>query len=170
MKVTLPPPHGPTLLDFSMIHPHCPTYDVAASQTRGAAAALRDRSKYRARAGLLHPRHTSVPSSVETYGHLGGLIMLYLRTLSDIASAGVAAVIRGSLIACAHREVSATLVQSQGYVYCFCTPMLAKAQVLPGADTSFPARTFCCLYGAWLLAVTCFFSSGLVLCQMLSGQ
>jgi hypothetical protein len=65
IEVILPLPHGPTLLDISMIHPHCPTYDVAASQTRGAAATLRDRSKYRVHAGLLHPRHTSVPASVE---------------------------------------------------------------------------------------------------------
>jgi hypothetical protein len=42
-EVTLPPPHGPTLLDISMIHPRCATYVAAASRTRGAAAALRDR-------------------------------------------------------------------------------------------------------------------------------
>jgi hypothetical protein len=99
--------------------------------------------------------------------------MLYLRTLSDAASAGSLAVTRGSYIAIAHRQVSATLVQGQGYVYRSCAPMLTKAsgpQELPGADTHFPARTFCCLYGTWLLAVTCSFSSGLVLFQLLSGQ
>jgi hypothetical protein len=68
IEVTLPPPHGPTLLDISMIHTRCATYVAAASQTRGAAAALRDRDKYRAHAGHLHPGHTFVPASVETYG------------------------------------------------------------------------------------------------------
>jgi hypothetical protein len=58
IEVTPPPHHGPTLLEISMIHPRCPTYVAAASQTRGAAAALRDRSKYQAHAGHLHPGHT----------------------------------------------------------------------------------------------------------------
>jgi hypothetical protein len=66
IKVTLPPPHGPTFLDVCMIHPRCSTYIAAASQMPGAAAALRDRSKYRAHAGHLHPGHTFVPASVET--------------------------------------------------------------------------------------------------------
>jgi hypothetical protein len=85
-----------------MIHPRCATYVAAASQTRGAAAALRDRDKYRAHAGHLHPGHTFVPASVETYGHLGKLIMRYLRTLSDVASARSLAVTRGSFLASAH--------------------------------------------------------------------
>jgi hypothetical protein len=45
IEVTLPLPHGATLLDISKIHPRCPTYVAAASQTQGTAAALRDRSK-----------------------------------------------------------------------------------------------------------------------------
>jgi hypothetical protein len=40
MEGNPPPPHGPTLLDMSMIHHRCPTYVAAASQTRGTAAAL----------------------------------------------------------------------------------------------------------------------------------
>jgi hypothetical protein len=96
IEVTLPPPHGPTLLDISMIHPRCSTYVAAASQTRGAAAALQDRDKYRAHAGHLHPGHTFVPASVEMYGYLGRPIMQYLRTLSDVASARSLAVTRGS--------------------------------------------------------------------------
>jgi hypothetical protein len=138
IEVTLPPPHGPTLLDISMIHPRCATYVAAASQTRGAAAALRDRDKYRAHAGHLHPGHTFVPASVETYGHLGKPIMRYLRTLSDVASGRSLAVTRGSFLASAHRELSVALVQSQGYVYRSCALLLAKASgrpVLPGADT-----------------------------------
>jgi hypothetical protein len=67
-----------------MIHPRCATYIAAASQTRGAAAALRDRDKYRAHAGHLQPGHTFVPASVETYGHLERPIMRFLRTLSDV--------------------------------------------------------------------------------------
>jgi hypothetical protein len=87
IEVTLPPAHGPTLLDISMIHPCCATYIAAASQTRGAAAALRDKDKYRAHVCHLHPGHTFVPASVETYGHLGRPVMRYLRTLSDVTSA-----------------------------------------------------------------------------------
>jgi hypothetical protein len=83
IEVTLPLPHSPTLLDIFIIHPRCPTYVAAASQlqTRGAAAALRDRHKYRAHAGHPHLGHTFVPASVETYRHLGRPIMRYLRTL-----------------------------------------------------------------------------------------
>jgi hypothetical protein len=33
IEMTLPPPHGPTLLDISMIHARCPTYVAAASHT-----------------------------------------------------------------------------------------------------------------------------------------
>jgi hypothetical protein len=88
----------------------------------------------------MHPGHTFVPASVETYGHLGRPIMRYLRTLSDIASARSLAVTRGSFLASAHRELSVALdsfPQSQGYVYCSYALLLAKASgrpVLPGAE------------------------------------
>jgi hypothetical protein len=127
IEVTLPPPHGPTLLNVSMIHPRCPTHIAAVSQIRCAAAALRDRSKNRTHAGHLHPGHTFVPASVGTYGHLGRPIMRYLRTLSDIAAARSLAVTRGSFLASAHRELSLALVQSQGCVYRSCALLLAKA-------------------------------------------
>jgi hypothetical protein len=86
----------------------------------------------------LHPGHTFVPASVETYGHLGRPIMLYLRTQSDIESVRFVAGTRGSFLASAHRELSVAVVQSQGYVYRSCVLLLAKAsgrQVFPGADT-----------------------------------
>jgi hypothetical protein len=108
-----------------MIHPRCATHFAAASQTRGTAAALRDRDKYRAHAGHLHPGHTFVPANVETYGNLGSPAKRYLRSLSDVASARSPAVTRGSLLASGHREVSVALVQSQGYVYCSCALLLA---------------------------------------------
>jgi hypothetical protein len=127
IEVTLPPPHGPALLDISMIHPRCVTYVAAASQTNGAAAALRDRDQYCAHARHLHPGHTFVPASVDTHGHLGRPIMRYLRTLSDVVSARSLAVIRGSFLASAHRELSVALVQSQGYVHRSCALLLAKA-------------------------------------------
>jgi hypothetical protein len=100
----------PQLLDISMIHPRCPTYIAAASHARGASAALRDRSKYRTHARHLHRGHTSVPASVETYGHLGKPIMRYLRTLSDVASVHSVAVTPGALLASSHRELSVVLV------------------------------------------------------------
>jgi hypothetical protein len=141
IEVTLPPPHGPTLLDVSMIHPRCATYVTAASQTRGAAAALRDRDKYRTHAGHLHPGHTFVPASVETYGDVGRPIMRNLRTLSDVASALVSlALTRGSFLASAHRKLSVALVQSQGCVYRSCVLLLAKASgrpALPGVDVPY---------------------------------
>jgi hypothetical protein len=64
--------------------------------------------------------------------------MKYLRILSDVASARPHAVTQGSFAACAHRELSVALVQSQGYVYRSCTLLLTMASggpVLPGADT-----------------------------------
>jgi hypothetical protein len=138
--VTLPPPHDLTLLDISMIHPRCATYVAATSQTSGVAATLRDRDKYRAHAGHLHPCHTFVPASVETYGHLRRPIMRYLRTLSNVALARSLAVTRGSFLGSAQRQLSVALVQSQGYVNSSCKLLLAKASrrpVLPGADTPY---------------------------------
>jgi hypothetical protein len=117
IEVTLPPSHGPILLDMSMIHPRCPTYEAADSLTQSAAAALRDMSKQWAHAGHLDPSHTFVPASLDRYGHLGRPIMLYLHTLSDIALGRSLAVTPGSFLASAHRELSVAHVQSQGYVY-----------------------------------------------------
>jgi hypothetical protein len=48
----------------------------------------RCRSKYRAHAGHLHPSHTSVLGSAETYGNLGEPITRYLRTLIHRVSRG----------------------------------------------------------------------------------
>jgi hypothetical protein len=70
----------------------------------------------------------------------GRRIMRYLCTLSNVASARSLAVIWGSFLASAHRELSVALVQSQGYVYRSCALLLAKASgrpVLPGADTPY---------------------------------
>jgi hypothetical protein len=78
-------------------------------------AALRDMDKYRAHAGHLHPGHTFVPATIETYGHLGKPIMRYPRTLSDVTSASSLAVNRGSFLASARRELSVALAQSQGF-------------------------------------------------------
>jgi hypothetical protein len=140
IEVTLPPAHGPTLLDISMIHPRSPTYVATASQTRGAAAALRDRSRYWGHAGHLHPGHTFVPATVETSRQRGRRIMRYLPTLSDIAWALSGCHWGGVFLAGGHRELRLALVQSYGYVYRSCALLLAKAsgrQVLPGADTPF---------------------------------
>jgi hypothetical protein len=136
--VTLPPPYGPTLLDISGLHPRCSIYVAAASQKRGAAAALHDRDKYRAHASHMHPGHTFMPASVETYGHLGRPIMRYLHTLSDVASARSLAVTPGLFLASAYRELSVALEWSQRYVSRSCALLLAKASgrpVLPGAET-----------------------------------
>jgi hypothetical protein len=144
IEVALPSPHGgarvTSLLDVSMIHRRFPTHVAAASQTRGTAAALRDRSKCQAHAGHRHLGHTFVGAGVETYGHPGKPIMRYLRTLNDISSPCSRAVTGGWLLASAHRELSVALVQSQGFVFRSCALLLAKAsglQVLPGADTPF---------------------------------
>jgi hypothetical protein len=113
---------------------------AAASQTRGAAAALRDRGKYRAHAGDLHPGHTSVPASVEPHGHLGRPIMRFLRTLNDIAWAHSLAVTRRPFLATSDREVSVALVHSQGFVHRSCVLLLVKVfewQALLEADTPF---------------------------------
>jgi hypothetical protein len=138
--MALPPPHGSTLLDISMIHARCATYIAATFQTRGAAAALRDRDKYLAHTRHLYPGNTFVPASVKMYGHLGMLIMQYLRTLSDIALARSLAVTRGSFLASTFRELSVALSQRWGYVYRSCELLLANASgrpVLPGADTPY---------------------------------
>jgi hypothetical protein len=137
LRRPFPPPHGPTLLDISITHPLFPTYIAAVSQMRGAAAAQRGMSKYQVYASHLFPRHTFVPASVETYGHVGRPFMRYLCTLSNIVSARSLADTRGSFLACAHRKVSVDLMQSHGYVYCSCLLLLAKAlrQILPGRQS-----------------------------------
>jgi hypothetical protein len=57
------PAHGLTWLDISTIHPHSLTKTVAASNTRGTAATLRDKGTHRAHGGHLHPDHTFVSAS-----------------------------------------------------------------------------------------------------------
>jgi hypothetical protein len=140
-----------TLLDVSIIHHRCPTYVATAFQTRGAAAAPHDRSKYRAHASHLHRGHSFVSASVEMYGHLSKHVMRCIRALSDIASTRSLAVAWGSFLASAHLELSVALGQSQGRVCHSCALLLAKAtewQVLPGADTPLLDWEFCCLCGA----------------------
>jgi hypothetical protein len=87
-------------------------------------------------------------------------IMRYLRTLSNIALARTLAVTRGSFLASALRELSVALVQSQGYVYRYCVPLLAKASgrpMLPGADTPYLDCALWCMCGVCVLVVTGFF-------------
>jgi hypothetical protein len=78
-------PHGPTLLDISMMNPRCPPYVAAAYRLCCPAAALRDRGKYRVHAGHLHTGQTFMPASAVMHGHVGKPIMLYTSTLIDIA-------------------------------------------------------------------------------------
>jgi hypothetical protein len=67
VEVTVPPPHGPILLDMTMIHPRCQTYIApSASQATGPNVALHDRSEFRAHVGHLHPGHTFVPACMVT--------------------------------------------------------------------------------------------------------
>jgi hypothetical protein len=54
--------------------------------------------------------------------------MLYLRFLSDIASAHLLAATRGSCVASAHRALSVALVQSQGYLYRSCALLLKASE------------------------------------------
>jgi hypothetical protein len=136
-----------------MIHPRCATYVAAASKTRGAAAALRDRDKNRAHAGHLHPGHTFAPASVETYGHLGRPIMRYLRILSDVASVCSPAVTQGSFLANEHRDLSAALVQSQGYIY-ICVPLL-RSVARQGCRTAGVARSGHSLPGLRVVLCVC---------------
>jgi hypothetical protein len=87
-----------------MIYRCCPTYVAAASQTLGIAVALCDGSKHCADADHVRPGHTFVPSSVETYLHLGKPIMLCFRTLNDMVTAHSLAIAGGrfSLVPTGH--------------------------------------------------------------------
>ena len=87
IEARLPPPHGPALLDVSLIHPHAATYVTDAAATQGSAAAKRDALKYRGHNGHYHPGYTFIPASVETYGYLGKPLVPYLNTLSGVAAA-----------------------------------------------------------------------------------
>jgi hypothetical protein len=78
-------------------------------------------------AGHLHPGQTFVHASIETYGHLGRPNVWYIRTLRYITSAYYPAGARGSLLASAHRELSVTFVQSQGYVDLSWSLLLTRA-------------------------------------------
>jgi hypothetical protein len=143
IEATLPPPHGFTLLDVSIVYARCSTYVAAAFQAHGAAGALRDHCKNQAHARHLLHGLTFVPASVETYGHLGRPIMRHLRALSEVASIRFLACTWGRFLARALRELSEALLLSQGYEYRFCAVLLAKGsgrcplQVLPGVGTYF---------------------------------
>ena len=103
---------------------------------QGSAAAKRDALKYRGNNGHHHPGHTFIPASVEAYGYLGKP----MNTLSEVAAARGPAVIKGSFLAGAHRELSVALIKCQGSVYRGCANLLARAagrQVLPGAEVPY---------------------------------
>jgi hypothetical protein len=140
IHATMPPPHGPTLIDVSIIHPRSSTVIAHAARNKGSAAAFRDRQKYRANAGHQHAGYVFIPASVETYGHLGKPLVGYIRALSDVAACRTVGVTRGSFLASAYRELSVALVRSQGFVYRACANLLARAsggQVLEGSDVPF---------------------------------
>jgi hypothetical protein len=133
-----------------------------------------DRSKYQAHAVHLHPAHTFVPASIETYRHIGRSIMRYIRTLSDIASARSLAVTRGSFLASAHRELSVALCAESVRVLCTdlahcCSPKLRRGRYCQGGH-SFPClsvqlsvqcpRVGCTLFFCvWLSVVSVAFGS-----------
>jgi hypothetical protein len=54
LEVTLPPSHGTTLLDVSMIHPRCSTYVATVFQTCDATAALHDNIIYHVHSVHMH--------------------------------------------------------------------------------------------------------------------
>jgi hypothetical protein len=64
------PPHRATLQLESRPSTWYLACIVTASWTRGAAAALRNRSKYCVREEVTHPGHASVPANVEIHVHL----------------------------------------------------------------------------------------------------
>jgi hypothetical protein len=113
----------------------------------------------------MHPSHTFVPASAQTYGHLCKCIIQYIRNLSNIAPASSISVTRGAFLASILWVLSVALAQIQGYVYRSCVLFLAKAagrQALPEADAPFliecsvvfAVPAFCdCLGVFWLLPV-----------------
>jgi hypothetical protein len=122
-----------------MIHPRCSTYVAAAFWTHGDAAAQSIKCKCHAHAGRLHPSHTFVPANPETYGHFGEVIMLSIRTLSNM-SAALSIVTLGLFLASAPRELCVALLQSPSSVYHSSALLLATAAgclVVPGANMPF---------------------------------
>jgi hypothetical protein len=75
------------------MHPRYPTYVASTSRTRGAAAALSDRSKWRAHAGHINLDHTVVLASVEAHGHLGKLNISFFSACPRSVCAAVCSVL-----------------------------------------------------------------------------
>jgi hypothetical protein len=132
---TLPRSHCPTLLGIAMTHPCCLAYVDPASRAPGFVVSLRKGSKKnRAQGGLLHLGQTLVPTSVETYAHLGSPIMRYLRTLRTLFPSAVWLSTLGSYLTNAHWELSGS-----------CTGIKIKIVALARCCSTILRRGRCCL-------------------------
>jgi hypothetical protein len=96
---TLPPPHGPTSLNLSMIHPRCPTDIVAACRICTEVTLF-----YAMPASIKKYRHLKKPlqstrgrkaNTTNSNDDLSKPNMRYIRTLSTIASGRSLAVALG---------------------------------------------------------------------------
>jgi hypothetical protein len=162
MEVTLPPPHGPTSLNISMIHPGCSTDIVAASKTHDPDAALRDWRQYRARVRHMHRGHTFVRHDCKRLEVQASRDNRKGRRKQTQRTAMMTSVSPscGTFVPCVLSPLGALLLSpwemflandswepgvalahSQGDVYCACSPRLRGSRC-PGADTSWPGEAY----------------------------
>jgi hypothetical protein len=116
MLVVLPD-EGLVVTDMSVVHPAANSYFHRASHTAGAAASLRDASKfYKYGGGGQVAGGSFTPLSMESYGRLGRPAMQLLQTLAaataSSATAG-SAVTTSSFVTGALRELGVALGQRE---------------------------------------------------------
>jgi hypothetical protein len=101
----------------------------------------------------MHPCHTFVLASVNSFGLHGKPIMQHIHALSDIALARFLAATCGSSLLSAHWELSGALalLYRVRVVYATLAREGCTGQVLPEADTTFLGCVFCCNCGSCLV-------------------
>jgi hypothetical protein len=91
MLVVLPD-QGLVVTDVSVVHPAANSYFDRAAHTAGAAASLRDASKfYKYGGGGQVTGGSFTPLSMESYGRLGRPALQLLQTLASAAASSVTA-------------------------------------------------------------------------------
>jgi hypothetical protein len=119
MLVVLPD-EGLVVTDVSVIHPAANSYFHRAAHTAGAAASLRDASKfYKYGGGGQVAGGSFTPLSMESYGRLGRPAMQLLQTLAAAAVSSATAgsyVTTSSFVTGALRELGVALVKGNEVV------------------------------------------------------
>jgi hypothetical protein len=117
MLVVLPD-EGLVVTDVSVVHPAANSFFQQTAHTAGAAASLRDASKFRKYGGGGQVAGGSfTPLSMESYGHLVRPAMQLLQTLTAASATAGSDVTTSSFVTGVLRELGVALVSGNDVVY-----------------------------------------------------